>query len=144
MLPAMRSACSVRALLLAAISVTLLLPAAASALPAPTLLATTGGTGDSSVTAQPSNLYSLDPATGAATSLGNTGYAIGALAQDPTTGILYAASNHKSPIAPDTLLTLNPATGAATPIGPFGEFRVSDMTFDAAGQLYAWVETDDL
>jgi hypothetical protein len=136
--------CFVQVVALAAISVVLAAPAGASALPTPTLLATTGGSGDSTKTAVASDLYSLNPSTGAATSLGNTGYSIGALAQDPTTGVLYAASNHKSPGSPDTLLTLNPATGAATPIGQFGEFRVTDLAFDVTGQLYAWVETEDL
>ena len=125
--------------------VLLAFPAAASALPQPTLFETTGGTGDSKVVAPPSNLYSVDPATGAATSVGNTGYAITGLAQDPTTGVLYAVSNTKSPIAPLTLLTLNPATGAATPVGPLGpgEHRIADITFDSLGRLYGWDEVDE-
>lgn len=136
---------SIRALVgLTALLVSLVMVSSAAALPAPNLFMTTGGIGNSSVTPPPSNLWQLDPNTGGATSLGNTGYAIGALAQDPTTGILYAASNNKSPIAPNTLLTINPANGAATAIGSLGEFRVSDMTFDASGKLVAWVETDDV
>lgn len=124
--------------------VSLVTVSSAAALPAPSLFMTTGGIGNSSVTPPPSNLWQLDPNNGVATSLGNTGYAIGALAQDPTTGILYAASNNKSPIAPNTLLKINPANGAATAVGSLGEFRVSDMTFDASGKLVAWVETDDV
>src|SRR5512144_710963 len=135
---------SIRALLvsLAAIAILTAAPAAASALPSPTLFMTTGGTGSSLVTAPPSELWRLDPNTGAATSVGNTGYAISALAQDPTTGALYAASNNRSPIAPNTLLRLDPVTGAATPIGSFGEFQIPDMSFDSSGRLVAWAETD--
>lgn len=136
---------SIRALVgLTALLVSLVVVSSAAALPAPSLFMTTGGIGNSSVTPPPSNLWQLDPNTGAAASVGNTGYAIGALAQDPTTGILYAASNNKSPIAPNTLLTINPANGVATAIGSLGEFRVSDMTFDATGKLVAWVEPDDV
>jgi Calx-beta domain len=87
----------------------------------------------------------VDPATGAASSVGNTGYAITGLAQDPTTGILYAVSNKNSPIAPLTLLTLNPANGAATVVGPLGpvENRIADITFNSQGQLYGWDESGD-
>jgi len=133
-----------RPLLLAAVCAALLLaPGTARALPAPTLFATTGGTGNSSVTAPPSQLYRLDPSNGSTTALGNTGYAITALAQDPTTGILYAASNNKSPTAANTLLKLDPANGAATPVGLFGELSIPDMSFDSTGRLFGWAESND-
>lgn len=136
---------SIRGLCLSALAAAALLlaPAAASALPAPTLFLTTGGTGNSSVVAPPSELFRVDPANGSTTSAGNTGFAIGALAQDPTTGILYAASNNKSPIAPNTLLKLDPANGAATVVGSFDPFRMSDMSFDSTGRLFGWAETND-
>lgn len=120
----------------------LMAPSAASALPGPVLLATTGGTGGHG-TSPPSNLYRLDPATGATTSLGGTGYAITGLAQDPTTGVLYGVSSQGSPIAPLELLTLNPTTGAATPVGPLGEQRVADISFDSQGRLFGWSEFGD-
>lgn len=92
----------------------------------------------------PSNLYKVDPATGAATPVGNTGYAITGLAQDPTTGILYAVSTGNSPIAPLTLLTLNPTNGAPTVVGPLGK-QITDLSFNSAGLLYGWAEpTDEL
>lgn len=135
---------SLRAFVLGGLVVAFLsAPATALALPSPSLFATTGGSGNSSVVAPPSQLYRVDPNNGSTTALGNTGYAIGALAQDPTTGILYAASNNKSPTAPNTLLRLDPSNGAATVIGSFDPFRVSDMTFDSSGRLFAWVETSD-
>jgi hypothetical protein len=127
-------------LLAAALLLTVAAPA--FALPSPTLFATTGGTGDSSKIAPPSELWRVDPNSGAVTSAGNTGFAITGLAQDPTTGILYAVSNNKSPIAPKTLLTINPATGAATPIGPLG-LIIADITFNSSGQLFGWSEESD-
>jgi Calx-beta domain len=113
----------------------------ASALPAPTLFLTTGGTGDNpgSKVASPSELWRVDPATGGTTSAGNTGYAITGLAQDPTTGALYGVTNAKSPIAPLTLITIDPATGAATPIGSLGEeHKIADISFDSSGRLFGW------
>jgi hypothetical protein len=114
----------------------------ALALPAPTLFMATGGTGSPSKTALPSNLYSVNPDNAQATSVGNTGYAITGLAQDPTTGILYAISNNKSPIAPKTLLKLDPANGAATAVGPLG-LIIADISFDSQGNLFGWSEEND-
>lgn len=131
---------SIRALVcLTALLASLVMASSAAALPAPSLLMTTGGTGTPSVTPPASNLWQLDPANGSPTSLGNTGYAITGLAQDPTTGILYAVSNFKSPTAPLTLLTINPATGAATAIGSLGkERKIADIAFNSSGQLFGW------
>jgi hypothetical protein len=123
----------------------LALPALAAALPQPLLLSTTGGPGGGSGGSKPtlpSDLYRVDPNSGATTSLGNTGFAITGLAQDPTSGILYGVSNNKSPIAPKTLLTINPATGAATQVGPLG-LTIADITFDSQGRLFGWSEEDD-
>jgi hypothetical protein len=126
--------------LLIASSSALALPVASLPPPAPTLFLTTGGNGNS--TAAASNLWRLDPATGAATAIGNTGFAITGLAQDPTTGVLYGVSNARSPITPKTLLTINPSTGAATPIGPLG-LIIADITFDSQGRLFGWSEEFD-
>jgi hypothetical protein len=135
---------SIRTLFASLTAVALLLAAASSAaaLPAPSLFLTTGGTGESGKTALPSELWRVDPANGVSTSVGNTGFAITGLAQDPTTGILYGVSNNKSPIAPKTLLTINPATGAATQVGPLS-LIIADITFDSQGRLFGWSEEDD-
>jgi len=114
----------------------------AVALPAPTLFMTTGGTGESGKTAPPSELWRVDPASGATASVGNTGFAITGLAQDPTTGILYGVSNNKSPISPKTLLTINPATGSASVVGSLGRV-IADITFDSQGRLFGWSEEED-
>ena len=125
-------------------AVALLLAAAssASALPGPTLLMTTGGQGERPKTSPPSQLWRVDPNSGQATSVGDVGYAITGLAQDPTTGILYGVSNNNSPIAPRTLLTIDPANGAATQVGPLG-LIIADITFDSQGRLFGWSEEED-
>lgn len=127
---------------LAALALLLAAAAPASALPAPTLFMTTGGTGESSKTALPSELWRVDPNSGQAASVGNIGFAITGLAQDPTTGILYGVSNNKSPIAPRTLLKIDPTNGAATQVGPPG-LIIADITFNSSGQLFGWSEEDD-
>jgi hypothetical protein len=105
-------------------------PAAASAFPEPTLYETTGG-------ATASSLYKVNPATGATTAVGPTGYAITGLAQDPNTGVLYGVSSEKSPIAAHALVQLNPATGAATPVVTLSQ-QISDFSFDSSGRLFGW------
>jgi hypothetical protein len=131
---------SIRVLVgLTALLASLVVVSSAAALPAPSLFLTTGGVGDPKVTPPPSNLWNVNPATGAASSVGNTGYAITGMAQDPTTGVLYAVSNFKSPSTPLALLTINPATGAATQIGTFGkEQKIADIAFNSIGQLFGW------
>lgn len=82
----------------------------------------------------------LNPATGAQvgptvpiTMPGQTILLFHAAAQDPTTGIVYAAADLT--VGSDRLVTINPATGVATLIGnlPIG---VAGLQFDAAGQLF--------
>lgn len=86
----------------------------------------------------PSDLYTIDPDTGAATSVGATGYAIDALAYTGET--LYGATSSDDGTDPSSLITINPATGAATLIGALGgdaPSSVSDMAF-SGGVLYGW------
>lgn len=81
------------------------------------------------------NLYSIDPATAAATLIGNMGFAAPALAMDPTTGILYAGRGGGSP----QLYTVDPNTGAAVLVGDtgFGFAAVPGLDFNSDGVLYA-------
>jgi hypothetical protein len=95
----------------------------------------------------PSSLYLIDPVTGAGTLIGDIGYAVNAIAVDPTTGIMYASTVQWNP--PDwigSLLQIDPATGAGTEIGTTDErFCCRALTFDSTGQLWGWTEnTDDL
>jgi uncharacterized protein YjiK len=141
--PSAHSRRCIAALVSLAAAISLAVPAIAAALPQPTLFETTGGNGGQLEEPPASDLYKVDPATGATASVGNTGYAITGLAQDPTTGILYAVSNTRSPIAPLTLLQLDPATGAATPVGPLEGRVIADISFDSQGRLFGLAEGAD-
>lgn len=82
-------------------------------------------------------LFTVDPNTGAGTSVGPTGYSGGGngLAAEPGTGTLYA-----TPFDFGSLITINPVTGAGTDVpGSAGNvpFRVNSLTFDpGSGALY--------
>ena len=87
------------------------------------------------------SLYTIDPATGTSTLIGSTGKShVVALAVHPITHEIYAIANENSNNG--ELLKLDPNTGAATSIG-FTGLQVPDMTFNAAGVLYAWAEGCD-
>jgi hypothetical protein len=94
----------------------------------------------------PSNLYTIDTATGVGTLIGPVGFSITGLAFDPTTGILYGGTSNVT--AESQLITINTATGAGTLVGPYGtgSQTMADITFDAAGNLYGLLEpgSDDL
>lgn len=61
-------------------------------------------------------------------------YAVGGLALDPSTGILYGSlSGNFTP----TLVRINTTTAQVTPIGPIGRSLV-DMEFLIDGSLYGW------
>jgi hypothetical protein len=88
------------------------------------------------------SLVSINPSTGAPTTIGATGLSSifeGDLAFDPTTGILYGALDAPSaPSAPYRLFTINPANGAATIVGNFTVINdISALAFSAGGALYA-------
>lgn len=97
----------------------------------------------------PSNLYILNPATGAVVStVGPIGFAVTGLAVHPTTGVLYGTTGNNSPASPGSLITIDTTTGAGTLVGdlvPANE-AAADITFGADGTLYGWLEagTDDL
>lgn len=82
-----------------------------------------------------SDLYTIDPATGAETSVGATGFAITGLAFDPTSGVLYGITSNLSPSNPRSLITVDPATGAGTFIGALG-IGLADISFALNGTLY--------
>ncbi len=84
-----------------------------------------------------STLYTLDPATGAATVVGSTGAAplLVAIAMN-CAGELYGHD-----VIEDALYALDPASGAATLVGPTGVDSnfAQGMDFDnGSGILYAW------
>jgi hypothetical protein len=91
-----------------------------------------------------SNLYIIDPATGAGTVVGDMGVGVNALAMHPVTGVLYGATS--SPASPTidfaSLVTINTTTGAATSVGSFVLPRfttLGDLAFNPlTGVLYGW------
>jgi hypothetical protein len=86
-------------------------------------------------------LYSIDPATGAGTPIGDIGNAVTGLAEDPTTGVLYGVTSNRAN-APKMLITINKSTGAGTVVGPLGQI-IADISFNSSGQLYGWAEGPD-
>jgi hypothetical protein len=118
--------------------VTVLTVGASPSLAAPILFGVSLN-GHSSGSPGPSSLYTIDPVTGAGTLIGNIGYAVNAIAIDPTTGLLYGSTTSWSG-AFNGLLQIDPLTGAGTEIGAFGAGFTSilALTFNSAGELFGW------
>lgn len=120
------------------------LAAAAPAFAAEVLYAADGAAG------KPSNLYILNPATGAVVStLGPIGFAVTGLAIHPTTGVLYGSTGRNSATSPHSLITIDKTTGAGTLVGSYvvgSTETMADLTFTSDGTLYGWLEpgSDDL
>jgi hypothetical protein len=104
-----------------------------------------GATGASDAdTLPPSNLYTIDPATGATTVVGPIGKAVTGLAVDGTSGALYGVTAGVSLDGSERrLLVIDPASGASTVVGSLGTNEIEDIAFSALGQLYGWNESGD-
>src|SRR3954453_9009779 len=96
----------------------------------------------------PSNLYLLDPSSGAVLqNIGPIGFAVTGLAVDPSTGTLYGATSRggRPPTAapdPGSLITINKTTGAGTLVGderPNDDEAAADITFTPDGALFGWL-----
>lgn len=89
-----------------------------------------------------SNLYTLDPASGASDSIGSTGRAITGLAQRPSDGVLFAVTTPNSSSNPTSLLTLDKDTGAATLVGALTGMAsggpIPDIAFASDDTLYGY------
>jgi hypothetical protein len=83
-----------------------------------------------------SSLFTINPANGAATLVGATGFnGVGSLAFSPG-GVLYAVANGGVP--PRRLITINTSTGAGTAVGPTGATsNITDIAFRSDGVLFA-------
>jgi uncharacterized repeat protein (TIGR01451 family) len=113
------------------------------------------GTGNSGFCtgAMLSTLYTIDPETGAATSVapitveGTQVRHVTGLAFHPSTGVLYGVMNSQEPEVDcglSSLLSIDPATGVATIIGDRTiSGPVPDIAFDPFGTLYGWSESND-
>ena len=87
-------------------------------------------------------LYKIDPTTGAATQLGDTGLNhFTGLAVHPTSGVLFGHRNLRFTDLGE-LYTLNIGTAFPTFIGTTG-ISASDLTFADDGTLYGWMELHD-
>ena len=86
----------------------------------------------------PSNLYLLDPSSGAVLQTGGPiGFAVTGLALDPSTGTLYGVTANEASNAPHHLITINKTTGGGTDVGDLGRV-VNDITFTPDGTLYGF------
>jgi Ca2+-binding RTX toxin-like protein len=152
--PFRRLAAAAGALVLAA-TLTAVAASAAWAAPAPGLYGATGvlapdssqpGDQQAADRTPPSQLYRIDPATGAATAMGSIGHPVTGLALDPTSGTLYGVTaGVEQSTTPRQLIRLNSDTGAGTVVGSIGANDVVDIAFNSAGQLFGWsTTTDDL
>jgi hypothetical protein len=109
---------------------------------APVLYGATGASDTDTLPA--SNLYTLNPATGAATSVGSIGKAITGLAFDDTTITLYGVTAGVSLDGTERqLLKINTATGASTLVASLGTNEIEDIAFNGKGELFGWNETGD-
>jgi uncharacterized protein DUF6923 len=115
---------------------------ASAASAAPVLYGATGLSATDTLPA--SNLYTINPDTGATTSVGSIGKAVTGLAFDGTDGTLYGVTAGVQ-LAGTTrdLLKINPATGASTVVGSMGVNEIEDIAVSPLGQLYGWNETGD-
>ena len=115
---------------------------ASAASAAPVLYGATGVSATDTLPA--SDLYTINPDTGATTSVGSIGKAVTGLAFDGTDGTLYGVTAGVQ-LAGTTrdLLKINPATGASTVVGSLGVNEIEDIAVSPLGQLYGWNETGD-
>jgi hypothetical protein len=82
----------------------------------------------------PSELHTINPATGGTVLIGPTGFGpISGLVYDPGSGTMYGVTGGG---APSLLVTINLGTGLATPVGPTGVTSLGGLAFGPDGNLY--------
>jgi len=91
--------------------------------------------------ASASDLYTVDPATGAKASVGAIGFAVTGLAVQPGSGTLFGVTSGGGDASTRKLITINKTTGAGTVVGSLDNI-VADIAFDSSGQLWGWSECD--
>lgn len=90
----------------------------------------------------------INPATGTFTHICTLGFGLGAMAQHPITGVLYAvdAPGFSATLQPRRLIRLEPFNCSETTIGTnlgVGRFGIADLAFRNDGTLFAWSENSD-
>jgi Ca2+-binding RTX toxin-like protein len=111
--------------------------------PAQTAAPVLFGANGADFTEESSELYTINPATGAkTTTIGEIGFEVTGLAVDPTTGQLYGSTASGDPDFPGALIRINKATGQGTLVGLIlldcDEPALPDITFTTTGQLFGW------
>ncbi len=85
----------------------------------------------------PSNLVTVDPATGVLTTIGATGFGpISGLAYDKSTGIMYGVTGGSGS---GNLITVDLTTGAGTLVAATGQDKIGSIRFGSNGVLYGGV-----
>jgi hypothetical protein len=108
---------------------------------APVLFGATGASDTDTLPA--SNLYTVNPNTGAATSVGSIGKAITGLAYDDTSATLYGVTAGVSLDGTERqLLVINQTNGSSTVVGSLGTNEIEDIAFNPQGQLYGFLDGD--
>jgi Ca2+-binding RTX toxin-like protein len=113
--------------------------AASAQVPTPVLYGANGA----DFTEESSELYTIDPATGArVTTIGEIGFEVTGLAVDPTNGQLYGSTASGDPDFPGALIKINKATGQGSLVGLIllncDEPALPDITSTTTGQLFGW------
>ncbi len=86
-----------------------------------------------------SNLYTVDPATAALTSVGASGFAITGLSFRPSDQVLFGVTSNNSASNPRSLITVDATTGAGTLVGALGVTSgLADIAFRSDGALYGY------
>lgn len=122
------------------------LPTGFSSVPGLAWVKSAAGTelvGSAAVSIIGDGLIKINAATGASTTSGTYGSGIGgidAIAQDPTSGVLYGSTGFFYDGSPGDKITINIATGLATDtftdMSPLPPCTVGGMSFDLSGQGY--------
>lgn len=93
-----------------------------------------------------SDLYTIDPLTGTATSVAAMSVALTGMAMDPTDSTMYGVTSNNSN-NPRYLVTVDLGTGGTTLVGELldgvDSHNCADIAFDSFGQLYGWSEFSD-
>ncbi len=102
----------------------------------PAALALYGAVAGSSTT---SDLYLIDTATAAGTSIGPIGFAVTGMAFRPSDNVLFGVASNNSAANPRSLITIDTTTGDGTLVGALGiTSGLADIAFSDTDVLYGY------
>ncbi|CAB1060079.1 hypothetical protein D1BOALGB6SA_4844 [Olavius sp. associated proteobacterium Delta 1] len=94
-----------------------------------------------------STLYTINPASGAATPVGPIGFERVSAMDYDAEGTLFATGERADGTDTLVLLTIDPETGVGTEVGVIGDHSfgdtIADISFRSDGTLYAYLESSD-